>query len=52
MIRFNLRTPEGDNQPLGRPGAFYVTDLGHRARFCPARWEGSRLVLDPTGDGP
>ncbi len=52
MIIFNRDLPPGDAQALGLPGAFYVTDLHHRAFFCPARWDATHLRLEPSPDMP
>jgi GH35 family endo-1,4-beta-xylanase len=52
MIIFDRRVPRDDRQALGTPGRFYVTDLEHRAFFCPASWDTEHLRLEPDGDTP
>jgi GH35 family endo-1,4-beta-xylanase len=52
VIAFNRQLPAGDRRALGVAGAFYVTDLQHRAFFCPARWDAAHLRLDPPVETP
>jgi GH35 family endo-1,4-beta-xylanase len=52
MIIFDRRVPPDDQQDLGAPGRFYVTDLEHRSCFCPATWDAEHLRLEPVTETP
>jgi GH35 family endo-1,4-beta-xylanase len=52
MLVFDRSVPQGDDQALGEPRRFSITDLDHRSFFCEARWDGAHLSISVPPDTP